>query len=578
MWWTLLAAGLVSTTDAAQGRARVHELRNRIGLWPKLPRAPHDLRGAMLRAFAHHWPSPPGFLFEDQNVARREAAIALRSRLPDLWQQEWTFDPEIGATLPPPSLLASPRWIRFTGWFMDALATSAWSKDAVRWIHRPRMVWNSNDVLAALTLIEDWAGETGTEFLDMTWDDAVATATTWHDALIGRHFQGPVPPALVVVAFPDGATLERLLTKKDFAAEGTSMGHCVGGLLDALGRAAGESAYWKKSRDGRAALFSYRGADRIPRATLEMDIVPLGAKAWGESLRAAQMHGPHNGEVADILARRRMSLFAAMLQETEMRGEVRPTDDVGHRAWALAKAWERVRELRVPSTAFLLTQGDLDNISSISMNLQRSDALRVLRDMLTRHDIAYPRRSRAWFDRARKLSKDAWDDVERFLFVSNSPLYRTLREGKLGDVRAKRVFPLDPNQLTPEEAERVGWWVYEVSFMGNLWKDHLVRLAARLRFDGTLEWIALAEPYGQPGMGRPWIDVSGPWPGARGLPWNALRDVGAIVEMTDIVRDLEKDWVEAKWFPASGKRVREEEGLATARQPTSVLLGGAAIP
>lgn len=84
-------------------------------------------------------------------------------------------------------------------------------------------------------------------------------------SLFGR----PVCAGVSVLRWPDGARIDRLVTREQLRQEGESMGHCIGGMLRE-GRAFGGGRYWREVRDGRTAVFSYRTPDHTPHATFDL--------------------------------------------------------------------------------------------------------------------------------------------------------------------------------------------------------------------------------------------------------------------------------------------------------------------
>lgn len=127
-------------------------------------------------------------------------------------------------------------------------------------------------MIEALPSVHDWIDATSPSLRGMDWDAVHRASRAWHQqfasSVVDR--SGPPPTALVLLRWPDGWTLQRLLTKKDFAAEGAAMQHCVGGPDRGDGLRNGESAYWQDARDNRSAILSLRDDKGVPTATIEM--------------------------------------------------------------------------------------------------------------------------------------------------------------------------------------------------------------------------------------------------------------------------------------------------------------------
>lgn len=157
--------------------------------------------------------------------------------------------------------------------------------------------------------IRDWVRETEAPYTDqtllrlraLTWDQIVAAAADWHTRMRGGLGYGkPVADAFVVLRWPDGVTLQRLFTKRDFAAEGASMGHCVGGDQDETHLPRGDSGYYRSTRDGHGATFSLRSPSGVPAATFEVvyqsgffpDTLPKSRFAL-----VTQIQGPDDDEI-----------------------------------------------------------------------------------------------------------------------------------------------------------------------------------------------------------------------------------------------------------------------------------------
>jgi hypothetical protein len=93
-----------------------------------------------------------------------------------------------------------------------------------------------------------------------------------------------------------------LTEKKDFANEGMSMAHCIGGQEQGGGLRTGDSRYWQAARDDETIVLSLRNPEGVPQATVEM-------KATG---RVMQVQGPKDREPGPEAMRRLREAFWAI--------------------------------------------------------------------------------------------------------------------------------------------------------------------------------------------------------------------------------------------------------------------------
>ena len=205
---------------------------------------------------------------------------------------------------------------------MDALLAwvlRAWADHG----HEPTWLEAQWNPLASLS---DWAEATHTDPTRLPYDEALRRSATWHSQFVTPGYRKPVRPALVLVRDADGWTLQRLNDRVDFIAEGTSMGHCVGGTRDETGLAAGDGRYWQANREGTAVFLSMRDPESVPWATLEFHLPQGGPGVFlapGRGLSLVQVQGPNDREVPEgARARLRRMLSAAGL-EVESRGPLR---------------------------------------------------------------------------------------------------------------------------------------------------------------------------------------------------------------------------------------------------------------
>ena len=171
----------------------------------------------------------------------------------------------------------------------------------------------------------DWFHATHPNLFAYTLEEAIIATDAWHDSLrTASGFRQPVPPALVVVRFPDGAHIDRLVERSQFADEGASMGHCVGGPLRADGRPNGDSSYWKATRDQENIVYSYRNPEGVPQATVEVAPFSLHGVPIQQLVHASlsdlfvqQMQGPEDRAVTDSEAVGRFGWFLSRFLPVE---------------------------------------------------------------------------------------------------------------------------------------------------------------------------------------------------------------------------------------------------------------------
>lgn len=148
------------------------------------------------------------------------------------------------------------------------------------------------DVPLEITAVLEWWEATGRPSLDeVSWAQAVELGQAWHRAILaGLQYRAPVPRAVGIVAWPDGARIARLTTGIEMDAEGISMGHCLRRVLH----------YSDDVYRGDIVLVSYRCPRGIPQCTIEIDL-------QGAAPHVVQLQGPHNGEIPDPDARDRLA-------------------------------------------------------------------------------------------------------------------------------------------------------------------------------------------------------------------------------------------------------------------------------
>jgi len=168
------------------------------------------------------------------------------------------------------------------------------------------------DCRSQLGLLADWLEATGPNLMGMTWDEALAAEHEWHqDFRKSMGYREPVPRALTLVQWPDGAHIDRLVTNSDFKHEGASMGHCIGGQLNAAGIPSGNSHYYTESLGGDGIVLSYRDHADVPQATVDIGIHgDSDTVAYpSRSLSVDQVQGPDDSIITDTLAQERLTWF-----------------------------------------------------------------------------------------------------------------------------------------------------------------------------------------------------------------------------------------------------------------------------
>lgn len=127
-------------------------------------------------------------------------------------------------------------------------------------------------------------------------DPAAIVDVRFRDAL--KRLDGDVELA----RFSDGDSIIEITTPTSLMQEGASMGHCIGrevhGHPDAL-------------RHGKVRVFSYRDAQGVPQATVEMKTSPFVA---------GEIQGPSNREIDDPLVRVRLAWLLTALRNASPIG------------------------------------------------------------------------------------------------------------------------------------------------------------------------------------------------------------------------------------------------------------------
>jgi hypothetical protein len=368
----LLLATTVDGADEARRRARLNEVTNRLGVRVEPPA--RDLRSVMLRvrgdivAAARAALSRTRMGVPGRGAERTLAELvwllwhgpqrAVDDLLPvhqrNLWS--WGSDPfgvinpmvpilpnnedEPEKLLLPEVGLRNPELERYTAWIareIDRGLLERWIEiatlpprpsattrsEVVHPMRQAKDFVNAEVETRRRRLQEhwpslmDWVEATGSDLYRYDLEGAIAASHAWHDQFKGKAgYREATSRGIVWVRWPDGATIERLVTAKLLEEEGDSMGHCVGG-------------YWSEVRDGNSIVYSYRDPQGIPQATLEVDSGEV-SETRGETI---QLQGPDDGPITDPLARLRMTAFIKTLSlyvSNQVRGRIDRDVDIAN--------------------------------------------------------------------------------------------------------------------------------------------------------------------------------------------------------------------------------------------------------
>ena len=313
MWLALLLAAADDTLEQRGRRAAWHELRQRLlptprdrgpALWTILVefaqcfvhttpaewnRIDDDLHTFVVNAvgvlgdgpqlIGEFWSNIPGLSFTDSRAHTRNRRLNLP--FDDLVMMRETvgtstpFVPLVRTEFDALLRIALSAWGEDNGW-NGALLTDFSVPQPLR-----------DDLHTHLRSAHDWVAAMHPDLTGMTWTQVRDASQAWHATFTSDGFGLPLPPALVVLRWPDGWTFQRLTEKRDLAGEGTSMGHCVGGPVRANGRRDGESEYWQGVRENKICIFSLRDEQGVPHATVETSINGV----------VRQVQGPHDDDL-----------------------------------------------------------------------------------------------------------------------------------------------------------------------------------------------------------------------------------------------------------------------------------------
>ena len=255
----LLLAGLADGVDEAQRRARLQELRNRLGLLSEAL-GPFEARLrwslAFLREPRHQWT----FLHLLQ-AARHQPVLLVAGEEPvDIliaYDERFHRGLRLG-----PETRVVPTYKVFEG-RSDLGPILPWlARELVRWfaperggVHLYPMLPYLEHMLHHDIELLDWVEAEHPDLGKFTAETAWAAVEAWHRQFVAVQTEGQVLPGVVVARTSDGGTIERLVTKGQLIAEGEAMGHCIGGSYDPK----------------HGAYFSWRNADGAPQETAEVE-------------------------------------------------------------------------------------------------------------------------------------------------------------------------------------------------------------------------------------------------------------------------------------------------------------------
>lgn len=116
----------------------------------------------------------------------------------------------------------------------------------------------------------------------MAWTDAEKHSEAWHVSImkVRKKSKGIMEGVRKLLDMDGGSFIAELTTAGSLRAEGSAMGHCVGG-------------YWNRVASGETRILSLRDKDGHPHVTIELNGAPLIQFADGTKMRAA--FNPGNG-------------------------------------------------------------------------------------------------------------------------------------------------------------------------------------------------------------------------------------------------------------------------------------------
>jgi hypothetical protein len=143
-------------------------------------------------------------------------------------------------------------------WDSDNYHPSAQHQEAVR---RFGLIHTS------LPSIVDWASAARPNLMQLTYNQAKRQSNAWHRQMAKEKIERSVEPGEVVYQFPDGWTVQKLLTRAHLQQEGAALQHCVGQARH----------YGDDLAQGRIEIFSLRDPKGVPWVTMEVGVGVRGA-------------------------------------------------------------------------------------------------------------------------------------------------------------------------------------------------------------------------------------------------------------------------------------------------------------
>lgn len=173
--------------------------------------------------------------------------------------------------------LKSQGWVsRFSN---DQVLAEPWTR--AKWLASapsPAFLDWLRDVSRRFQMLCDWFVAASPELGNYaTWEEALAASERWHEGIaIESVIATPGP---IWFKWPDGWTVQQLVSWEMFRQEGGALGHCIGL----------ERQYWHAYERGDAVYLSLRRPDGAPWMTFEA--VPPSAR---DGAKAAQIKGCKN--------------------------------------------------------------------------------------------------------------------------------------------------------------------------------------------------------------------------------------------------------------------------------------------
>lgn len=315
MFLPLLAlSGLVAASSTTGRQPRLHELRRRLNLVDAEPESGARARWRFVYRMLGFVGMEPFQVNDPSRVVDSTTAAILEHSVGALYT--WEDVPGFLRKLPVSGPSPHPEMDRILPWLarqVRAMAQDTYDEtlnldgqdiaiEKLRWGAVKEVIGRSASALREEAVaLSDWAAETTPNLDAFSWNDALLASDRWHAAFRPTYATAGVPSAGIVVArWPDGATIQRLLTRTNCEDEGAAMGHCVGGHYGGVAA-------------GRALIFSYRDATGEPHCTWELGVV----HRWNwttdrqdlVTFVVNDLEGPGNEAVKDALASERVACW-----------------------------------------------------------------------------------------------------------------------------------------------------------------------------------------------------------------------------------------------------------------------------